>query len=216
MSDPVAQKSGFLKAYMSNHPDTLVAYAKYFGKVTESISSAEMSAIDSNGMVLACSVKGAKEKKMVRVPLDPPLLGYEEVKPRLLAMKAEAQEGLGMIKAPQITSIRFPSTSMFSIAFYLTLLYLTYPNISTSTLFDPARAVSAHIGGYSTMKMAWQGTSIIHALESLYILSLCKKHTGFVLGAIYVFNTFVFGFPILIDMRKRIQEARIESVMKVE
>jgi hypothetical protein len=48
MSDPVAQKSGFLKTYMSNHPDTLVAYAKYFGKVTESISTAEMSAIDSN------------------------------------------------------------------------------------------------------------------------------------------------------------------------
>ena len=48
MSDPVAQKSGFLKTYMSNHPDTLVAYAKYFGKVTESLSSAEMTAIDSN------------------------------------------------------------------------------------------------------------------------------------------------------------------------
>jgi hypothetical protein len=48
MSDPVAQKSGFLKTYMSNHPDTLVAYAMYFGKVTESIASAEMTAIDSN------------------------------------------------------------------------------------------------------------------------------------------------------------------------
>jgi hypothetical protein len=48
MADPVAQKSLFLKTYMSNHPDTLVAYAKYFGKVTASISTAEMSAIDSN------------------------------------------------------------------------------------------------------------------------------------------------------------------------
>lgn len=33
--------------YMSNHPDTLVAYAKWFAKVPENISSAEMSAIDS-------------------------------------------------------------------------------------------------------------------------------------------------------------------------
>ena len=48
MSDPVAQKSGFLKTYMSHHPDTLVAYAKYFGRVTDSITTAEMSAIDSN------------------------------------------------------------------------------------------------------------------------------------------------------------------------
>lgn len=47
MSDPVADKSGFLRMYMSSHPDTLVAYAKWYGKVTEPISSAEMTAIDS-------------------------------------------------------------------------------------------------------------------------------------------------------------------------
>lgn len=47
MADPVAEKSGFLKMYMSNHPDTLVAYAKYYGKVDEPIKSAEMSAIDT-------------------------------------------------------------------------------------------------------------------------------------------------------------------------
>ena len=48
MADPVAEKSGFLKMYMSNHPDTLVAYAKWFGRVQEVITSAEMSAIDCN------------------------------------------------------------------------------------------------------------------------------------------------------------------------
>lgn len=48
-------------------------------------------------MTLTYSVKGTKEKKIVQVPFDPPLSGYEEVKPRLLGMKAEAQEGLGMV-----------------------------------------------------------------------------------------------------------------------
>ena len=47
MADPVAEKSGFLRMYMSSHPDTLVAYAKWFGKVKETIKSAEMPAIDS-------------------------------------------------------------------------------------------------------------------------------------------------------------------------
>jgi hypothetical protein len=47
MSDPVAEKSSFLKMYMSSHPDTLVGYAKWYGKVAEPITSAEMSAIDS-------------------------------------------------------------------------------------------------------------------------------------------------------------------------
>lgn len=48
-------------------------------------------------MTLTYSVKGSKEKKAVRVTFKPPLSGYEEVKPRLLGMKAEAQEGLGMV-----------------------------------------------------------------------------------------------------------------------
>jgi len=46
MNDPVAEKSAFLRMYMSNHPDTLVAYAKWFGKVKEPVKNAEMSAID--------------------------------------------------------------------------------------------------------------------------------------------------------------------------
>lgn len=33
----------------------------------------------------------------VHVKFDPPLAGYDDVKPRLLAMKADAQEALGMV-----------------------------------------------------------------------------------------------------------------------
>src|SRR5712671_6019441 len=36
--------------------------------------------------------------QVVRVEFDPPLLGYEEVKPRLLAMKADADEALGTVR----------------------------------------------------------------------------------------------------------------------
>lgn len=53
MSDPVAEKSTFLCMYMSNHPDTLVAYVKYWGKVKEQVVSAKMSSIDSNVSVNA-------------------------------------------------------------------------------------------------------------------------------------------------------------------
>lgn len=48
-------------------------------------------------MTLTLTIKGQKEKKVVRVAIEPPLKGYDDVKPRLLAMKAEAQEGLGMV-----------------------------------------------------------------------------------------------------------------------
>ena len=37
-------------------------------------------------------------KHDIRVPFDPPLSGYEEVKPRLLGMKVDAEEALGMVR----------------------------------------------------------------------------------------------------------------------
>ncbi len=55
MADPVAEKSSFLRMYMSSHPDTLVAYAKFYGQVKENIKSAEMSAIDTKVIVLHVS-----------------------------------------------------------------------------------------------------------------------------------------------------------------
>ncbi len=33
--------------YMSNHPDTLVSYAKHWGKVKEHVVTAQMTAIDT-------------------------------------------------------------------------------------------------------------------------------------------------------------------------
>lgn len=39
------------------------------------------------------------KSREVRIEFDPPLAGYEEVKPRLLAMTADAQESLGMVRA---------------------------------------------------------------------------------------------------------------------
>lgn len=47
-------------------------------------------------MTLTCTLKNGN-KKVVLIPINPPLSGYEDVKPRLLAMKADAQEGLGMV-----------------------------------------------------------------------------------------------------------------------
>jgi hypothetical protein len=46
-ADPVASKSGFLCTYMSNHPDTLVAYVRYQGKVDKEVESARMSSIST-------------------------------------------------------------------------------------------------------------------------------------------------------------------------
>lgn len=40
----------------------------------------------------------ADGKVPIRIKFEPPLSGYEEVKPRLLSMKADAEEALGMVR----------------------------------------------------------------------------------------------------------------------
>jgi hypothetical protein len=50
-----------------------------------------------------------KEEKQVRVLFDPPLAGYEEVKPRLLALKVDAEEALGMVSTS--SDLSYPTDS---------------------------------------------------------------------------------------------------------
>jgi len=214
MSDPVAEKSAFLRMYMSNHPDTLVAYAKWFGKVNEVITSAEMSAIDTKSMTLTCTMKGGS-KRDVRVHIDPPLSGYEDVKPRLLEMKALAQEGLGMIKAPKITSFDLPTRyASVSGLFCSAVLYLHFiQKLSVPSFFIP----DAHHAVQFSLKFTAWFILVAHSLESLYTFNLCWKHsTGFVVGALYVLSTIFCGMPIWKNLRRRIQAARIDSVMKIQ
>jgi hypothetical protein len=59
MADPVAAKSSFLCMYMSNHPDTLVSYVRYWGKVKESVASAQMTSIDTKVSTLLLVVSFA-------------------------------------------------------------------------------------------------------------------------------------------------------------
>jgi len=217
MTDPVADKSGFLKMYMSNHPDTLVAYAKWYGKVAQPMVGAEMSAIDSKSMTLTCTLKDGN-KKEVRVVLDPPLAGYEDVKPRLLEMKAIAQEGLGMIKLPVLTTFNFPrSVFTTTLPLICALLYCTFfPKDSAATRFAPARFVYSYVNG-PLLAGIWVFMCSVHAFEALYVFSLVRKHAGnFPTGAGYVLGTLIFGFPFLVDFRRRIQAARIDSVMKIQ
>ncbi|KAF5347811.1 hypothetical protein D9756_010290 [Leucocoprinus leucothites] len=214
--DPVAEKSGFLRMYMSGHPDTLVAYAKWFGKVQEVITSAEMTAIDTKSMTLTCTLKNCS-KKEVYIPIEPPLRGYEDVKPRLLEMKALAQEGLGMIKAPQITTFEVTRDIGISAAVMLSAAYLAYsPENSPSPLFYAANSVQQFVGA-GVIRLLVNITFSLHALEALYTLHLCRKHhTGFGVGSLYVASTFLCGFAVCRNLRRRIQAARIDSVMKVE
>lgn len=67
MSDPVASKSAFLCMYMSNHPDTLVSYVKFWGKVTDNVVTAQMTAIDTKVRVARVVSSSGNGVKRVRI-----------------------------------------------------------------------------------------------------------------------------------------------------
>ncbi|KAG8217081.1 hypothetical protein J3R82DRAFT_5105 [Butyriboletus roseoflavus] len=213
--------------YMRNHPDTLVAYVKHFGKIPGNVSSAEMKSIDRQGMNLSYSLKSGGVGS-VHVKFDPPLVGYDEVKPRLLAMKADAQEALGMLQSPKITSFRMPSgaVSVLCILFGVAYFSLAPPrgtslspiptNIS-DMVFMPAHTILGVLGFQPFLRTIVQTTAAIHGLETLYTWYLCGRYVeGPFVTAAYLSATAVVGFPIWADLKKRVQEKRIESVMKAE
>ncbi|KAJ7328974.1 hypothetical protein DFH08DRAFT_786576 [Mycena albidolilacea] len=219
MADPVAEKSAFLKMYMSSHPDTLVAYAKWYGKVAEPITSAEMSAINTKSMTLTCTLKNAT-RKVVVVAINPPLKGYDDVKPRLLEMKALSQEGLGMIKSPQITSFQFPKDGLWvAMALFSVIPYGAFaPSASgsSSPFLVPAQFLHSYASQNAFM-YAWWILITTHVLEASYAVSLCVRHRAPLrVSVAYFFTTLLFGLPGWSSLRKRIQQARIDSVMKIE
>jgi hypothetical protein len=205
---------------MKNHPDTLVAYVKYFGKVAGNAVTANMKSIDSQGMDLSYKLKNG-EVGSVRIKFDPPLASYDEVKPRLLAMKADAQEGLGMLQTPVITTFRIPFTSIVLTNLPLVAIVATVKllpsGITDAISFGPARALINLLSFEPTLKGVIQFVAVVHALESVYTWYLCRRHVKdpFV-TAEYVAATMVIGQPIWSDLRKRVQEQRIASVMKAE
>ncbi|KAG8756957.1 hypothetical protein FRC11_004901, partial [Ceratobasidium sp. 423] len=92
--DIIGSRSGFLCQYMNHHQDTLVAYVKHFGKVDAGVTSAHMIAIDSKGLTLEYVADGKTQR--INIVFNPPIEVYDEVKPRLIAMREEALEGVGM------------------------------------------------------------------------------------------------------------------------
>ncbi|KAI9451592.1 hypothetical protein F5148DRAFT_539432 [Russula earlei] len=227
MADLVAERSGFLCTYMSSHPDTLVAYVKHFGKVEGRVSSAKMLSIDSKGMDLEyrrtkdppSSAAGKTQGRVVRVEFDPPLLGYEEVKPRLLAMKADADEALGTVKAPQITHFELPF-QIWTTAF--ALLFLIYTTCApprggrpTAPFWWLAHALRHDVFPDALFPAVWAFVLVVHGAEGAYAATLARKHRmPWHIAAAWVGSVTVFGLPVLLRLRHLIKQERIESIMK--
>jgi len=194
--------------YMSSHPDTLTAYVSHYIRKAD-VASATMQSIDSKGMNMQYLTRGSDVKHLVRIPFDPPLLGYEEVKPRLMSMKVDAEEALGMAKNPIIRSYSIPWKSLLlgPLIPELVLFFVTFSS-------SPLAAQIVSLTGTTIVTVGWY-CMLIHFPEAFYTATLCMRHqTGFALGLLWTLSSFTMGYPFIFRFRKLVKQARIESIMK--
>jgi len=170
-------------------------------------------------MDLEYKMKGAlasSKPPVVRVVFDPPLLGYEEVKPRLLGMKADADEALGTVKTPQITHFELPFQIWTTTSLLLFLIYTSsVPPHSDDGFWWLAHALRPGIFPDWIFPPIWAFVFIVHAGEGVYAATLARKHhMPWHIAIAWVSATTMFGLPVLARLRNLIKTARIESIMK--
>ena len=125
-------------------------------------------------------------------------------------------------------------TTIIAVSF---LVYCTLARSLASSeyapFFMPGNLILSYLPSWS-LQFSWGMVGFFHGFESLYVLYLCKKHrTGFFVGvspraccrahtvpltatrqAQYVLAALMLGFPVISDMRKQVQDARIDSILK--
>ncbi|KAG9033154.1 hypothetical protein FRB95_000496 [Tulasnella sp. JGI-2019a] len=193
---------------MSNHPDTLVAYVMQYTK-NRQVVTASMTSIDSKSMHLSYTVKGSDVESTVRIPFDPPLMGFEEVKPRLMSMKVDAEVDLGMAKNPIIARFEIPFMQVLPVLILEMLLVWTTYSKSLG-----AQSLRQFVGP-QIIKSSWIFMVVMHVSESCYVLYLCTKHqTPFASKFLWWFSAILLGYPFIFRYRGLVKEARIDSIMK--
>ncbi|KAI8086482.1 uncharacterized protein BX664DRAFT_360006 [Halteromyces radiatus] len=97
-TDPIAQHSISISAYMSGHTNANLAYVRYFGKKKSAIK-ANFKSLDAYGFTIEYDTPEEQGLETV-IPWptssSPPLTTRDQVRPLLESMAKEAEEALGM------------------------------------------------------------------------------------------------------------------------
>lgn len=133
--------------------------------------------------------------EVARIPFDPPLAGYEEVRPRLVAMKADAEEQVGMvsqrsyalsgclasykdshdvarpkIKNPTIDTFSMSPQCLITASLLALLCYASLPpdsKLVREEWLGGAALIRSFTGGWFTVKFSWGITLFLHTLEAV-------------------------------------------------
>ncbi|CAG8701041.1 5002_t:CDS:2 [Ambispora leptoticha] len=130
--DPISPHANRLVAYMNGHPNTILAYAKYFGKEMNA-TSARMTGIDSTGITVKVTKEEGDEVEII-IQFKQQLTSHEQVRGVLTEMAKEAEDALNLPSTrppsppPTTNNIHTPfiwphPLHIFSVLAFLIIIY---------------------------------------------------------------------------------------------
>ncbi|CAG8604861.1 12126_t:CDS:2 [Cetraspora pellucida] len=180
--DPIVPHATRLVSYMNTHPETILTYAKYFGKVQNAIS-ARMTDIDSDGFVVLAKESDGTENE-VHIRFKNQLKSYDQVRPVLTEMAKEAEEALSLpsttpppMPSSNFTNIHTPFNPPDSSRFIRTLLIIIFCAVLA---FYPSPAPEAiktlrSIFGQELLRVFVLFVISCHIIETLIVIFVLAK-----------------------------------------
>ena len=197
-----------------DHQDSLIRYLEHFCAVPSFLArNAHLEDVTFSSMTIKSS------GRRYDIPIKPSMTAWSEVRPRVVAMDAEAVDGLGRSK---VTVKRYTKPHGFMLVVFLACV-LTFIGFSKRTNFEPGSllyyTVLKHVPQFA--QFCWQVQPlviypllIIHTSEAIYMArSRLLKHTvplGGQLWWTWVCSTFIEGYGSFVrfDTLVKEEEAR--------
>ncbi|KAG9054400.1 COP9 signalosome (CSN) subunit [Serendipita sp. 407] len=196
-----------------NHSDALSYYVQHYAQVKARPEDCLMVGITNKEMDIEVLSNKSKEKEMVHIPLDPPLMNAKEARARLVNMTWEAIEGLGMSRY-QVNTYQFDVQQAFTIFACLCMYYV----FLAPKEYIPYEPFFASIDPF--FKIFCMSLPVFaHTLENqLFMVPLLKKHRvrSRKLRSKWIFACLVSGGPAIARFKKLVaqEKQRLDEEMK--
>ena len=218
MSDEAAKEDAVKKRIISHmnsdHQDSLIRYLEHFRAVPSfSACYARLEDVSFSSMTISSS------GRRYDIPIKPPLTTWSEIRPRVVAMDAEAIDALG--RSP-ITVKKYERPHGFMLVVFVAAFF-TYFGFSRRANFEPGSllfdSILRHVPQFANFcwlvqPIVFYPMLILHTGEAIYMAwSRLSKHTvpfGGPLWLSWICSTFIEGYGSFIrfDTLVKEEEAR--------
>lgn len=214
-SKDAAAQTRIINHMNAEHQDSLICYLRHYKQLSSfSARNATLLAADLSGLTIASSPTPFSTHTY-RIPLDPPLTSWTDIRPRLVAMNYESCSGLG---CSPITIKKYVPPFGLMLVNWL-LCFWTLVTFSRRAHFIPGslyyQCIFQHIPSftnfcYKIQPLVFYTMATIHLTEVIYMeRSRLRKHTVRMLSGVWwswLLSDFVEGWTATMRFDRLVKE----------